>query len=53
MRCQQCGCLTHWEAAKNPGSSRMGVNTRNVDPEVMKGVRIRRLDGARTWKFLD
>ena len=48
-----CNCLTHWEAAKNPGSSRMGVNTRNVDPEVMKAVRIRNLDGARTWKFLD
>jgi hypothetical protein len=54
MRCQQCGCLTHWVAAKNPGSSRMGVNTRNVvDPDILKDVRIRHLDGARTWKFLD
>ena len=53
MRCERCGCVTHWVAAKNPRSSRMGVNTRNVDPEIMKGVRIRRLDGARTWKFLD
>jgi hypothetical protein len=31
----------------------MGVNTRNVDPDILKGVRIRHLDGARTWKFLD
>jgi hypothetical protein len=53
MRCRQCGCLMHWESAKNPRSSRMGVNTRNVDPDLLKGVRIRRLDGARTWKFLD
>jgi len=29
----------------------MGVNMRNVvDPDVLKGVRIRHLDGARTWK---
>jgi hypothetical protein len=53
MRCQQCGCITHWVGAKNPGSGRMGVNTRNVDPELLKGVRIRHLDGASTWKFLD
>jgi hypothetical protein len=53
MRCKRCGCVTHWVAVKNPGSSRMGVNTRNVDPALLKGVRVRRLDGARTWKFLD
>ena len=53
IRCQKCGCVTHWEAAKNPRSSRMGVNMRNVDPDLLKAVRIRRLDGARTWKFLD
>jgi len=54
MRCQQCGCITHWVNARNPGSGRMGVNTRNVvDPDVLKGVRIRRLDGAKTWQFLD
>jgi hypothetical protein len=53
MRCKHCGCVTHWAAVKNPGTSRMGVNTRNVDPDILKGVRVRRLDGARTWKFLD
>lgn len=52
MRCRRCGCVTHWVAAKNP-SGRMGVNTRNIDPEIMKGVRIRRFDGANTWKFFD
>lgn len=54
MRCKQCGCVMHWEMTKHPRKSRMGVNMRNVvDPEVLKGVRVRRLDGARTWKFLD
>jgi hypothetical protein len=32
---------------------RMGVNTRNLEPEAIARVRIRRLDGASTWKFLD
>ncbi len=54
VRCARCGCVTHWEAAKNPRTSRMGVNMRNVvDADILKDVRIRRLDGARTWKFLD
>ncbi len=53
MRCRRCGCVTHWEFAKNPGTARMGVNMRNVDPVILKDVRIRRLDGAKTWRFLD
>lgn len=53
MRCHQCGCITHWEGARSPDSGRIGVNMRNVDPNILKGVRIRHLDGARTWKFLD
>jgi len=32
---------------------RMGVNFRNFDPAVVESIRVRRLDGARTWKFLD
>jgi hypothetical protein len=31
----------------------VGVNARNFDPAVIEGVRVRRLDGASTWKFLD
>ena len=42
----RCGCLTRWEAAKNPRVHRMGINTSNVDPEILKGVRVRLLDGA-------
>jgi hypothetical protein len=32
---------------------RMGVNTRMCDPAVLKGVRVRLLDGADTWDLLD
>lgn len=52
MRCSRCGCVTRWVGITNP-AGHMGVNIRNVDPEIVKGVRIRHFDGARTWKFLD
>jgi hypothetical protein len=31
----------------------MGINVRNFDPADIASIRIRRLDGAKTWKFLD
>lgn len=51
--CNTCGCTTHWEATKKPRVSRMGVNMRLFDPADIAGVRVRRFDGADTWKFLD
>ncbi|HXU99259.1 MAG TPA: GFA family protein [Caulobacteraceae bacterium] len=51
--CQVCGCPTHWTPNGEEHPDRMGFNARLFDPEVMAGVRIRRFDGAKTWKFLD
>jgi hypothetical protein len=31
----------------------VAVNAANFEPDSMKGVRIRKLDGASTWKFLE
>jgi hypothetical protein len=31
----------------------MGVNFRNFDSSVIESTRVRRFDGANTWKFLD
>lgn len=51
-RCATCGCVTHWlPVARN--NRRMGVNFRNFDPAVLASIRVRRLDGASSWKFLD
>jgi hypothetical protein len=33
--------------------STVAVNAMNFDPAVIVGARIRRLDGAKTWKFLE
>ena len=51
-RCATCGCVTHWKPIGR-ASDRMGVNFRNFDPSVIESTRVRRLDGAGTWKFLD
>ena len=50
-RCKICGCVTHW----SPRDQRdeMGVNARLMEPEVVARARVRHLDGADTWKFLD
>lgn len=51
-RCKHCGCVTHWLATK-PDHDRMGVNARLLPPDVLAKARIRRFDGADTWKELD
>ena len=51
-RCPTCGCSTHWTPA-DPTRDRMAVNARLMDPTLIAAARIRRLDGADTWKYLD
>jgi len=53
VRCRHCGCVTHWEPLHPGGPGRMGVNARNFEPVAVSSARIRHLDGASTWKFLD
>lgn len=53
VRCRGCGCVTHWQPIQASPDRRMGVNARNMAPEALGTVRIRRLDGASSWKYLD
>ena len=53
IRCKTCGCVLNWVARKRTPDDRLGVNMRNADPAVIAKVRVRRFDGAKTWKFLD
>jgi hypothetical protein len=53
VRCRRCGCVMHWEPLKPGARDRMGVNARNFEPRVIESARVRRFDGASTWKFLD
>jgi hypothetical protein len=52
VRCATCGCVVNWERLSEPEKGRVGVNARNFEPDVLGPVRIRRLDGARTWRHL-
>jgi hypothetical protein len=51
--CRTCGCTTHWQSLQPDRSTRMGVNCRLADPEVIASLPIRRFDGADSWVFLD
>lgn len=53
VRCRNCGCLLHHERVKKTADSRIGVNARNFPPAMTAGVRVRHLDGADSWKYLD
>jgi hypothetical protein len=51
-RCPTCGCVTHWEGL-DAKVHRIAVNAPLMDPAAIAGVRVRRLDGADTCKYLD
>ena len=51
--CKVCGCATHWASLERPRLDRMGVNARLMDPAVLAAAKVRRLDGARTERYLD
>jgi len=51
--CKTCGCTTHWENLKPDEYSHMAVNFRMCASDDISKYRIRKFDGADTWKFLD
>ena len=53
FHCRSCGCVTHYEMARRRPGSAVAVNARLMDPEIITRTRIRRFDGAKTWKYLD
>lgn len=50
--CPTCGATTHWFPMQKDGDL-LAVNARLADPEALKGIPLRRFDGAETWTFLD
>ena len=53
FHCNHCGCLTHYESVSKGAGDRGAVNARMWPAEDVAGVRLRTLDGAKTWKYLD
>jgi len=44
-RCRHCGIVTHWTPLTEPPHQRMGVNARLLEPEALKDVPVREVDG--------
>ncbi len=53
VRCRMCGCTTHWEPLNPAQHPRLGVNIRNFEPSLIGAARIRLLDGADTWNYIE
>lgn len=53
VRCKRCGCIMNWKRIRPRKDNYMGVNARNFASGELGKVRIRLLDGADTWKYLD
>lgn len=51
--CRTCGCAMHHERVRKTSNSTVGVNARMMESDAIASVRIRKLDGALTWKYLD
>jgi hypothetical protein len=51
--CRICSCVTRHQRSQWRPVSTVGVNVRMMEPEVIASMRIRRLDGASSWKYLD
>ena len=43
--CPICGATTHWMPLSDPPHERMGINARLLDPHMIDGVEIRKIDG--------
>ena len=52
VRCNTCGCVTHWEPAVPERGLRIGINARNFAPAQLGHARIRLLDGAVTERYV-
>lgn len=51
-RCRSCGVTTHWQSLDG-SKTRLGVNARLMDGLDWSAIKVRHLDGANTWKYLD
>ncbi len=48
-----CGALRVAVPRRPRPGGRMGVNARNFEPADIAKARVRRFDGASSWRFLD
>ncbi len=54
-RCRRCGCVVYYQRRQPnvDGRVRVGINTCMLPAADLEGIRVRRLDGAGSWAYLD
>lgn len=53
IRCQTCGCVTHWEPIDPTQTRWHGVNLTNFPPALLERINVRRFDGADTQTWME
>ncbi len=51
--CRHCGCTTHWTSLDPDDRARMAVNFRMCADDDIAQFRVRHLDGADSWEYMD
>lgn len=51
--CSKCGCITHYTTTEKVKEPFVGINFRMADLKDMQEIKIKKFDGADTWKFID
>jgi hypothetical protein len=51
--CKNCGCLTHYEDVEKDPGSRVALNFNMLPPEQVPELKIRKFDGANSWKVIE
>ncbi len=51
--CKTCGCLTHYEDVEQTPDSRVALNGNMLPPELLANLRVRKFDGADTFKEIE
>ena len=52
-RCSRCGCITHYTSTTPTEHTRLAVNYRMFPAGVVEQVKVRKFDGADSWRYLD
>jgi hypothetical protein len=51
--CRNCGCMTHYQSVEKKPDSRFVINARMLPLATLQSLKVRRLDGADSWEYLD
>ncbi|MCG8433901.1 MAG: aldehyde-activating protein [Gammaproteobacteria bacterium] len=51
--CGRCGCVTHYVTTEKVSKPKVGVNFRMAEAKEVESIKIRKLDGADSWEYLD